>query len=211
MKMFIKTLRIFLVGTLLASSLAFADEKPIGHVVLAIGQPVVERSDKRLAVKRNDILFEKDVLITSRGSRLLIMLKDQTKISLAENTHFELTSYHHSKQKSEADFKMLKGAFRAITGAIGKQDSPQFEVHTPIATIGVRGTDFWGGFIFSEDLDVTMISGKGVYITNEFGAVEIQQPGEGTTVIRDQAPSAVKVWPNEKLSKAAAATRVEVD
>lgn len=180
----------------------------IGKVVLAQGNPLVERQDLHLPLKRNDKLFQKDRLITPVGSRLLIKLKDKTTISLAENTVFELSSYKFNKKKSEVSFKMLKGAFRTLTGVIGKQKDPTFEIHTPLATIGVRGTEFWGGMIFSQSLDVTMLHGKGVYVTNDYGTVEITQPGDGTMVNVNEAPSQITKWPREKLSKAVAATEV---
>lgn len=187
---------------------SFASD-PIGKVVLAQGNPLVERENLHLPLKRNDELYQKDRLITPVGSRILIKLIDKTTISLAENTVFELSSYNFNKKKSDVSFKMLKGAFRTLTGAIGKQKDPKFEIHTPIATIGVRGTEFWGGMIFSDALDVTMLQGKGVYVTNDYGTVEISQPGDGTMVNSNEAPSQISKWSKEKLTKAAAATEVK--
>ncbi|MGH1462929.1 MAG: FecR family protein [Neptuniibacter sp.] len=194
--------------TILFPSLSFAEEA-IGKVVLALGHPLVERNNQHILIKRNDPLFQKDTLITPVGSRILITLKDKSRISLAENTEFSLTQYEFNKQSSNVQFNMLKGAFRTLTGSIGKQKDPKFEIHTPIATIGVRGTEFWGGFIFTGDLDVTMLEGKGVYITNEYGTVDIKNPGEGTMVRSGQAPSEITRWSTEKIKKAAAATLVK--
>jgi len=207
--MSLKTIKLLLTSLLITFSVQTLAAESIGKVVLAQGQPVVERDNQHLPIKRNDKLYQKDRLITPVGSRLLIKLKDKTTVSLAENTVFELSRYTFGKEKSDVSFNMIKGAFRTLTGAIGKQENPQFEIRTPVATIGVRGTDFWGGFIFSEALDVTMVSGKGVYVTNSHGTVEIKEPGQGTTVQRGQTPSTVKAWPQEKLDKAIEATRVK--
>jgi len=187
-----------------------ASEK-IGKVVLIQGKPLVERQNQHLFIKRNDPLFTQDVLITPVGSKILIKLEDKTTISLAENTQFELSKYQFDKkaQTSDVSFKMLKGAFRTLTGSIGKQKQPKFEIHTPVATIGVRGTEFWGGMIFSDALDVTMLEGKGVYIKNEHGQVEITRPGDGTMVSKGMKPSEVSMWSDDKLKKAAAATELK--
>ncbi|WP_420598114.1 FecR family protein [Neptuniibacter sp.] len=206
--MSLKTIKLLLTCLLITFSVQTLAAESIGKVVLAQGQPIVERDNQHLPIKRNDKLYQKDRLITPVGSRLLIKLKDKTTVSLAENTVFELSRYTFGKKKSDVSFKMIKGAFRTLTGAIGKQANPKFEIHTPLATIGVRGTEFWGGMIFSDALDVTMLEGKGVYITNEFGTVDITRPGEGTMVKQGMAPSDVSVWTNEKLKKAAAATAV---
>ena len=183
----------------------------IGKVVLVQGQPIVERGEQHLLLSRNTPLYEGDILITPIGSKLLLRLKDKTTISLAGNSLFSLDEYKftNNKQPSSVRFKMTKGAFRALTGLIGKQKDPQFTVHTPIATIGVRGTEFWGGFIFSDALDVLMIKGKGIYIENDQGILEMNEPGLGTSVQSGQAPTEAKAWSVDKLNKAQAATSLK--
>lgn len=183
----------------------------IGKVVLIQGHPLVERNDQHILIKRNDSLFTNDTVITPLGSKVLFKLKDDSTISLAENTQFKLSEYEYKKgnEKSTVRFDMLKGAFRTLTGKIGTENSPTFEIRTPVATIGVRGTEFWGGFIFSDSLDVTMLKGKGVYIKNEHGVVEITKPGEGTMVDPGVAPSPVSMWSDKKLKAASAATALK--
>lgn len=207
--MYFLKIRTFLSALLLCLSVPVIAQESIGKVILSQGHPLVERNNQHLLIERNDKLYPMDTLITPVGSRLLIKLKDNSTISLAENTEFELSKYKFTKKESDVSFKMLKGAFRALTGSIGKQDNPKFEILTPVATIGVRGTEFWGGFIFSDALDVTMLEGKGVYITNEYGTVEITRPGDGTMVSKGKAPSEVSMWSMEKMKKAAAATELK--
>ena len=43
---------------------------------------------------------------------------------------------------SHAFFRLLKGGFRAVSGAIGHVNHDDYEVDSPVATIGIRGTDF---------------------------------------------------------------------
>lgn len=43
---------------------------------------------------------------------------------------------------SRAYFRLLKGGFRAVSGLIGKSDPAEYRVSTPVATIGIRGTDY---------------------------------------------------------------------
>ena len=204
-----KTLLPFFLILLLAPSAYAADA--IGKVILVQGHPIAERDDQHLPLSRNSPVYEGDILITPVGSKLLLRLKDKTTISLAENSHFSLDKYEFTSanKPSSVRFKMTKGAFRALTGLIGKQKDPQFTVHTPIATIGVRGTEFWGGFIFSDALDVLMIKGKGIYIENAQGLLELNEPGLGTSVQAGQAPSEAKTWGADKLKKAQAATALK--
>jgi hypothetical protein len=102
-------------------------------------------------------------------------------------------------------FDLLKGAFRSVSGTITKRPH-RFEVKTSVATIGVRGTDFWGGFGVTPDgaLDVIMLEGHGVYVKNDKGQVELDKPGLGTTVSADGSLADPKAWAAEKLNRAVA-------
>ena len=88
---------------------------------------------------------------------------------------------------SRAFFRLLKGGFRAVSGLIGHVNRDEYRVSTPVATIGIRGTDYIvvlcdaacaADPVFSESLPpgasanggvvVGVISG-GVFVTNEAG------------------------------------------
>lgn len=179
----------------------------IGNVAEVSGDIELVRSGKKYPIKNNTLLLEGDRLVTREG-KLRLQLRDSTRISLATGTRFELRKYRYNpvSQSSDVQLHLLSGAFRAITGAIGQLPTPLFEVSTPVATIGIRGTDFWGGFIFNGSLDVAMFKGKGVYVHNDKGVSEILLPGQGITVIQDQPPSKAKAWPEWKLNQAREAT-----
>lgn len=42
-----------------------------------------------------------------------------------------------------AAFRLLRGGFRAVSGAIGKINKNEYKVSTSVATIGIRGTDYY--------------------------------------------------------------------
>lgn len=47
-----------------------------------------------------------------------------------------------ASSSSKSYFKLLRGGFRAVSGLIGKGNADQYRVRTPVATIGIRGTDW---------------------------------------------------------------------
>lgn len=47
-----------------------------------------------------------------------------------------------SPAPSRGFFRLLKGGFRAVSGAIGKLDRAEYQMAAPVATIGIRGTDY---------------------------------------------------------------------
>lgn len=202
--------RLIIVGLcwLLGLSATALADQPIGVVSKTLGNVIVLRNHQQVVLTDRMALLEGDEITTPSNGKIRLQLKDGTHISLANRTTFKLTQYRYNPAQATSDvrFKLVEGAFRAVTGAIGQQQTPRFEVETRVATLGIRGTDFWGGFIFSDALDVTMFSGKGVYIQNEQGMVELRQAGQGTTVEAMAAPSKPKSWPDAKRNTAIEAT-----
>src|SRR5690606_25689794 len=47
-----------------------------------------------------------------------------------------------SSTASRAFFRLMRGGFRAVSGLIGKADPNEYRIATPVATIGIRGTDY---------------------------------------------------------------------
>ena len=55
---------------------------------------------------------------------------------------------------------------------------------------------------------IAMITGKGIYVENEHGAVDLYNEGWGTTVIDGSAPQPPKAWPNQKINRALTETNL---
>ena len=80
-------------------------------------------------------------------------------------------------------------------------------MRTPVAIIGVRGTEVWGGFNLlgagDRTLDVVMLEGKGVFVETPTGMVDLLKAGDGTTVVDVGAsPAPLKPWGEKKLQAA---------
>jgi hypothetical protein len=70
-------------------------------------------------------------------------------------------------------------------------------------TLGVRGTDVWGGPI-DRRYGVLLLEGV-VEVTNAAGSVVLRTPGEGTNIAAPgTAPGAVTRWPGDKVARALA-------
>jgi hypothetical protein len=150
-------------------------------------------------------VFAGQTLVCQDQARAEVTLRDGTTLVLAPNTVMSIDRFVYDPDKGvgAAAFALLNGAFRAVTGKLAETGHPDLTVRTPLATIGVRGTDYWGGFLKAEELDVMLVKGKAVYVQNEAGTVDIVNPGDGTTVsARDQAPIPPKQWSQEKKDQA---------
>jgi hypothetical protein len=100
--------------------------------------------------------------------------------------------------------RLISGAFRMVTGAITKvSGSRGLQVSTPIATIGVRGTDFWGDQ-GTESLAVGLLSEGLVVITSPGGDVTLSEPLTWTEILSPGAtPTPPRPMSPQKLEEAA--------
>lgn len=178
---------------------------PIATVIASRGEVVATNTQGQPRIlQRRALLYLGDTLKTPLDGRLQFRLLDGTVFTLGERTTFVLREfeYQSAQTKNSLLFEMSRGVFRAVTGAITQQPLQRFEIKTPVATLGVRGTDFWGGFLFSAGLDVLLIDGSEVYVQNQHGTTLLQQSGLGTTVMPNAAPNPSKQWPSNKVQQA---------
>ena len=145
------------------------------------------------------------VLATGRDSRLEVKLIDGTELTLGENSRLALDAvfFDLAANKGNVFLRLVDGAFRAVTGRAGDLPGKPFKLQTQLATIGIRGTTFWGG---PNDgaFGVALLDGKGLYVETREGRVEIATVGQGTTLIAGQPPVAPMIWSSDKVSRALA-------
>lgn len=123
-------------------SLLFAE---VGKITGLKGEATIERLGKVVRVVNGAKIEEGDVVKTVADGRVKITFKDNTVISLGKQASFSVDEYVNANEKNpKAKFSIVKGAFKAITGQIGKVARDKFVVQTRNATIGIRGTIFHG-------------------------------------------------------------------
>jgi ferric-dicitrate binding protein FerR (iron transport regulator) len=143
------------------------------------------------------------VLATGRASRLEIKLIDGTELTLGENSSLALDAvfFDLAAQKGNVLVRVVDGAFRAVTGRVGDLPGKPFVLKTRLATIGIRGTTFWGGPIDGA-FGVALLDGKGIYVETREGRVELTAIGQGTTLIAGQPPETPVAWMPDKVGRA---------
>lgn len=84
-------------------------------------------------------VFQNEVVTTGAESLAQLMFLDETTLSIGPKSQVKLDKFvfNPSKDAGSVVFSATKGAFRFITGS---QDPRHYEIKTPVATIGVRGT-----------------------------------------------------------------------
>lgn len=119
------------------------EKKPIGQVVAfenrvwAIGVDGLERD---LAVGAP--IYILDELHVGDDGKLQVRFTDGSILNLVSDTVYVIRGYRYQKllEKDSYLADLIKGGFRSLTGAIAKKNPDGYQVKTPTATIGVRGT-----------------------------------------------------------------------
>lgn len=87
-----------------------------------------------------------DVINTHKNSSAMLEFIDTTQVALRANSQFVVENYTYQAEQpiaDKAEFKLVKGGLRTVTGLIGKRGNPDsFALKSETATIGIRGTDF---------------------------------------------------------------------
>ena len=160
------------------------------------------KTSLRQLVGGGGVLFE-DTLRTGDKTRLLVNFLDGGKLSLGDNSELLIDEMIYDPgKKGKGALRLIKGVFRFVTGQINKVPGGQLVLSTPVATIGVRGTDFWGEQT-DERLTMALLDNGELTITTPNGTVTLTQPLSAVTIERGQAPGAVFTLTQAQLQAAA--------
>ncbi len=173
-----------------------------GTVSTIIGEVNAVHNKQTRTLGTNDPIFIEDNIITQAGARIELSMKDGAFLTLGADSSIIIEDYTFESNQGNASLNLARGAFRMISGALKGGEEQGFSLNTPVATIGIRGTDFWGGRL-DGDYNFALLNGKGIYVENASGRVEILEVGYGTTVKSpDQPPSPPKKWSSAKVQRA---------
>lgn len=136
----IKTLTIFL---LFLSWSAFA--QPAGQAVLATGPVFVKNKLSQKPLLQDAIVHAGDQLITHKGGYIHLRMQDGSLLVVRPESTLDIEVFQFNPAEpalGRIRYKLLNGTSRSVTGAIGQANKEAFRFNTPVAAIGVRGTDF---------------------------------------------------------------------
>lgn len=133
------------------------------------------------ALDIGDGVVQNEVIRTGAASAARIVFRDATNLSMGATATVTLDRFVFDDGGTARDavVNLTRGAFRWVSG---RSPSRAYQVRTPLATIGVRGTVF----------DVLSVAGRTVVVLEEgavrvctrsgTGCVDLDRPGEMVTV-----------------------------
>lgn len=161
-----------------------------GEVTAARGRVTVATPAGEIkTLARGSTVNEGDVVNTGPGSFAKMKFSDGSAFYLRPSTRFQVESYQDTGGQEEDDrgiFGLLKGGLRFVSGLIGQRNKEAVKLRTPVATIGIRGSDgsfrlCSGGDCF--DIPLDDIPADGLYMKTNDGEFLIEREVDGRFVV----------------------------
>lgn len=136
-----KLLRIYIltaVAALVAAPFASAAADKAGDIVSLRGTGVIERQTKKISAAPKTSLLESDQVMTLKKSRMKMLFRDDSVLTLGANSRLIIRKYLHGpgNKREESIYELADGKLRAVVSSEG------FKVMTPTAFAAARGTVF---------------------------------------------------------------------
>jgi hypothetical protein len=181
----------------------------IGHLAEVEGTVMLAHAGENAALVAADAPIRlNDVVSTGAGARASILFVDDTQIDLSENTELRVDQYVFNGEgaaENKGGYSFLRGAFYYASGLVAKKADPDVTLNVPNGSIGIRGTEVWGG------VDDGAEGAEGAYgIFVQDGMVKVKtearenfvSKGMGTMLgDRRLPPGAPKAWQQDKIER----------
>lgn len=119
--------------------------KEVGVVSFSLGKAYIVSGDQRQEVRRGLQVSVGDRIHTESSGHVHLRFVDDALVSVRPNSSLEITRYEFDEElpeNSAVKFELIEGVARSISGKAAKYARQRFRLNTPVAAIGVRGTDF---------------------------------------------------------------------
>ena len=125
------------------STAAVAVEDSSGMVIASRGEVSALANGESRELKQGDSVYVNDEILTSARSFAVLQFTDGAKVTVRPDSNLIIEAYLYAGNDSdEATLNLVSGGLRIITGAMAKTNPEKYKVRTPVALMGVRGTEF---------------------------------------------------------------------
>ncbi len=118
----------------------------VGEATMVIGVAKLIGSDGvSRTVERGTTIRVGERIQTQSGGHVHLRFVDGGRLSIRPSSSLQVEDYSHSDQQpvlGAIKFRLDEGVVRSITGSWGEAARDRFRLNTPVAAIGVKGTDF---------------------------------------------------------------------
>ncbi len=123
-------------------ALAQVGEVPtVGNTTIVVKTVTSLLDAERRELDLRDDIYHNELIETGNNSATELTFLDQTKLSLGPESSVVLDRFVFDPDPDNSSFVMsvVRGVLRFVSGRLPKES---YAIHTPVATIGIRGTAF---------------------------------------------------------------------
>ena len=143
----------------------------IGDVVSVVPQANYQRGGAVQELSINDLLEQNDRVITTGEGSAYIHFIDDTVLTVGANSEVVLDKFVFDGDKAKtAVIQITRGTLRFVTGT---SDHSVYQLKTPVATIGVRGTTIDIGYE-NDRMIYNTVEGLGIVCHTSAGCQEVR-------------------------------------
>lgn len=167
----------------------------VGHITSVVGKATISRDGKENEALVGFKLEQKDTIKTYDDSKLRIILTDDSSISLGQNSTLNIEEYildSVNPKNSKSSLNFLDGAFKSVTGGIGKINPNAFKLKTKAASIGIRGTTVVG-------TPTSIACTSGAIDVSAAGETVFVEVGQITDVFENEPPTLPRLLDTNEL------------
>ncbi len=144
----------------------------VGSVSLLRGEADILRDAQTLKGANLMPIENKDSIKTKEKTKMQLVFDDDTAVTLGSLTSFSVDEYLEDNNNSKLELSVMQGAFRVITGKIGKVAPKRFRMRIPRGFVGVRGTIFVGEINPNSDDYIVCVEGE-IVVTSDITSKSI--------------------------------------
>lgn len=142
----LKNMLLTLVLGIAAANAQAQGNAEVGAVSMVLGKAWLQAADdSRQLLRAGSVIKVSDKIMTESNGHVHIRFVDDALVSVRPDSLLEIQRYDFNSQnpaESSIKLNLIEGITRAISGEGAHAARERFRLNTPIAAIGVRGTDF---------------------------------------------------------------------
>lgn len=161
--------------------------KQVGTVLQVKGQVIAvdqRKASRDLGV--GDGVNVGDKIVTGDDGFVRLKMIDNAELDLRCYSIMVIEKYELQSAGRGSILNLLQGSLRKVTGEIGKGAEDTYELKTPVASVGVRGTEYALRVFQSRGCDGSIDTGdEGLYIKVIEGLVNVHNKAADTAVAKN--------------------------
>jgi len=168
---------------------AFKKIQAVGQVIKNRGKTfVISKKNKKRDLDIGSEIFVGDRVFTGVKGFIRLNMIDEAKIDLRCNSEMLIEDYQLLRGGNRSVIYLIKGSVKKITGTIGKMADDVYEMNTPLATVGVRGTEYAIRVLQQHGCDGSLdVNSKGLFVKVNRGGIDIKSQKEALALNQGDA------------------------